>query len=91
MTTLLVTIATVVFTFALFWVMPKGFFPRQDTGLIVGVTEASSEVSFAKMMELQTRVAEVAMKDPDVQNVASFIGSDGTNATSTNAVASRSR
>jgi multidrug efflux pump len=82
-TTLLATIATVGVTFGLFWIVPKGFFPRQDTGMIVGVTEAGSDISFAKMMELQQRVAEIAIDDPNVANVASFIGSDGTNATST--------
>ncbi len=82
-TTLLATLATVAVTVVLFWLVPKGFFPRQDTGLIIGVTEASSDVSFAKMTELQTRVSALAMQDPDVANVASFVGSDGTNPTST--------
>ena len=81
--TLLATIATVIVTFGLFWIVPKGFFPRQDTGMIVGVTEAGSDISFKKMMELQQAVAQVAMDNPEVANVASFIGSDGTNATST--------
>ncbi|HEY1954039.1 MAG TPA: multidrug efflux RND transporter permease subunit [Polyangiaceae bacterium] len=82
-TTLLVTIATVAFTLLLFWIIPKGFFPRQDTGLIVGITEASSDASFAKMMALQTELADIARKDKDVANVAAFVGSDGTNPTST--------
>jgi multidrug efflux pump len=82
-TTLLATLATVAVTVVLFWLVPKGFFPRQDTGLIIGVTEASSDVSFAKMTELQTRVSALAMQDPEVANVASFVGSDGTNPTST--------
>jgi multidrug efflux pump len=79
--TLLVTIATVVVTAILAIDVPKGFFPQQDTGAILGVTEASADVSFPKMMELQREAAEVAMSDPDVASVASFIGSDGTNAT----------
>jgi len=82
-TTLLVTIATAGLTAALFWVVPKGFFPRQDTGTIVGVTEAASGTSFDGMMDLQQRVADIVRKDEDVSNVASFIGSDGTNETAT--------
>jgi len=81
--TLLVTLATAALTLFLFWIVPKGFFPRQDTGQIVGVTEASSAASFSKMMELQTRLADIARKDPEVASVASFVGSDGTNPTST--------
>jgi multidrug efflux pump len=81
-TTLLATLGTIAFTLFLFWVLPKGFFPRQDTGLIVGVTEASSDVSFSKMMELETRLSDIAMKDGDVSNVSAFVGSDGTNPTS---------
>ncbi len=60
---------------------PKGFFPRQDTGLLVGVTVAPPDVSFPSMMARQQAVAEAAMADPDVASVASFIGSDGTNPT----------
>ncbi|HEY2369750.1 MAG TPA: efflux RND transporter permease subunit, partial [Polyangiaceae bacterium] len=82
-TTLLATLATIAFTLFLFWILPKGFFPRQDTGLIVGVTEAGSDVSFAKMMELETQLSAIAMKDGDVENVSAFVGSDGTNPTST--------
>ncbi len=81
--TLIATILTVLVTFGLFWIVPKGFFPRQDTGMIIGVTEAGSDISFKKMMEVQERIAQVAIDDADVSNVASFIGSDGTNATST--------
>jgi multidrug efflux pump len=79
--TLLVTIATLGLTVLLAVDVPKGFFPQQDTGAVLGVTEASPDVSFSKMMDLQRAAADVAMSDPDVQNVASFIGSDGTNAT----------
>jgi multidrug efflux pump len=82
-TTLLATLGTIAFTLFLFWILPKGFFPRQDTGLIVGVTEAGSDVSFAKMMELETQLSAIAMKDGDVENVSAFVGSDGTNPTST--------
>src|SRR6185312_12460217 len=61
--------------------IPKGFFPQQDTGLIIGVTEASPDISFAKMMDRQSAAAAVVSQDPDVDTVSSFIGSDGTNAT----------
>jgi multidrug efflux pump len=80
-TTLIVTILTVVLTGALAIWVPKGFFPQQDTGLILGVSEAPADVSFARMMTLQRELAEVVQKDPDVQSVSSFIGSDGTNPT----------
>jgi multidrug efflux pump len=61
--------------------VPKGFFPQEDTGLIVGITEAAPDVSFPRMMELQQAVSEAILKDPDVASVASSIGADGTNPT----------
>jgi multidrug efflux pump len=79
--TLVVTIATLAFTVHLAFIVPKGFFPQEDTGLINGVTEAPPDVSFPRMMQLQESAADVALKDPDVESVASFIGSDGTNPT----------
>ena len=79
--TLFATIGTLAFTVVLALVIPKGFFPQQDTGLLVGVTEAAPEVSFANMMSLQRAAAEAVMSDPDVATVASFIGADGTNPT----------
>ena len=79
--TLLVTIATVGFTGLLMVMIPKGFFPNQDTGSLLGVSTAAPDVSFPRMMELQQNVVDVIRKDPDVASVASFIGSDGTNAT----------
>ncbi|MDB4972140.1 MAG: Cobalt-zinc-cadmium resistance protein CzcA [Myxococcaceae bacterium] len=78
-TTLLVTLATMALTLFLALIIPKGFFPAQDTGLILGVTEAPGDVSFQRMLELQRAVADVVRKDPDVESVASFIGADGTN------------
>jgi multidrug efflux pump len=81
LTTLLVTIATLGLTIALAVLVPKGFFPQQDTGALLGVSEAAPDVSFPKMMDLQRALADVILADPDVQNVASFIGSDGTNPT----------
>jgi len=79
--TLAVTLGTLGLTVFLAVVVPKGFFPVQDTGLIVGVSEAPADVSFESMMSRQRALAEVVMKDPDVTTVASFIGADGTNPT----------
>jgi multidrug efflux pump len=80
-TTLVVAIATLGFTVLLAIVIPKGFFPAQDTGLLLGVTEAGADVSFSRMMSLQESAIDVVRHDPDVDNVVSFIGADGTNAT----------
>ena len=80
-TTLFVTLGTVAFTGYLAMVIPKGFFPEQDTGMILGVTEAPVDVSFSRMMDLQSAVANAVQNDPAVVSVASFIGSDGTNET----------
>jgi multidrug efflux pump len=80
-TTLLITLATLAFTGVLAVVVPKGFFPQEDTGLLVGVTEAAADVSFPRMLALQEAVADVILKDPDVASVASSIGADGTNPT----------
>ncbi len=80
--TLAVTVGTLAFTFALAVVIPKGFFPQQDTGLIIGVTEGAPDASFVRMMDRQRALADVVLRDPDVAAVASFIGADGTNPTS---------
>src|SRR5271165_3422581 len=80
-TTLLVAVATLILTGVLFWIIPKGFFPIQDTGVIQGVSEAGQTVSFPEMAKLQQQLAQVILKDPDVQNLSSFIGIDGTNTT----------
>ena len=79
--TLTATLATVGLTVFLAWIVPKGFFPQQDTGLLVGVTEATPSISFPAMMDRQRAAADVIRADPDVQAVASFIGADGTNPT----------
>ncbi|HXU82815.1 MAG TPA: efflux RND transporter permease subunit, partial [Polyangia bacterium] len=79
--TLQVTLATLILTMLLAWTIPKGFFPQQDTGLIVGVSQAPPDISFPAMMERQRALAEVIRADPDVASVASFIGADGTNTT----------
>jgi len=79
--TLVVTVATLVFTLALYVYVPKGFFPVQDTGAILGISEAPASVSFDAMAERQQALAKVILKDPDVASLSSFIGVDGTNIT----------
>ena len=79
--TLLVAVLTLVFTVLLYYEIPKGFFPVQDTGLIQAITEASQSVSYQEMAKLQSRLAEAVLKDPDVVNLSSYVGVDGTNRT----------
>ena len=79
--TLLVFAVTVALTVALYTVVPKGFFPVQDTGVIQAITEASQATSFPAMAERQQALAEQILKDPAVQSLSSFIGVDGANAT----------
>jgi multidrug efflux pump len=79
--TLLVAAATLGFTIFLFFVIPKGFFPIQDTGVIQGVSEAAQSVSFPEMSSQQQRLTKVILQDPAVDNLSSFIGIDGTNTT----------
>jgi multidrug efflux pump len=79
--TLTVTIGTLALTVYLALVVPKGFFPQQDTGILAGATEASPDISFPRMMDRQSALADVVLADPDVATVASFIGADGTNMT----------
>jgi multidrug efflux pump len=83
-TTLLVTIGTLVGTVLLYIYVPKGFFPVQDTGVILGVSEAPQNVSFAAMQRRQHSLADVILKDPAVESLSSFIGIDGTNTTINN-------
>jgi multidrug efflux pump len=79
--TLMVTIATLVGTLILYVVVPKGFFPVQDTGVILGISEAPQSVSFTSMAQRQQQLVDIVLKDPAVDNVSSFIGVDGTNTT----------
>jgi multidrug efflux pump len=79
--TLIVTIATLMLTIILYVVVPKGFFPVQDTGVILGVSEAPEAISFTAMSERQQALVRVILKDPDVASLSSFIGIDGTNMT----------
>jgi multidrug efflux pump len=79
--TLVVAIATLVLTVLLYILIPKGFFPLQDTGAIQGISEAPQTISFAAMAERQQALARVILQDPAVESLSSFIGVDGTNAT----------
>jgi multidrug efflux pump len=79
--TLVVTIATLVLTILLYVVVPKGFFPIQDTGVILGISEAPPTVSFTAMAARQQALAGLILGDPDVASLSSFIGVDGTNMT----------
>jgi multidrug efflux pump len=80
-TTLLVTVATLVATLLLYVYVPKGFFPVQDTGVIIGISEGPENVSFAALAQRQQALARVILKNPNVDSLASFIGVDGTNTT----------
>ncbi|HEY4368035.1 MAG TPA: efflux RND transporter permease subunit, partial [Steroidobacteraceae bacterium] len=80
-TTLLVTLGTLVFTAILFWIIPKGFFPVQDTGVLLGITEAPQSISFSAMSARQQQLAGIILQDKDVESLSSFIGVDGTNTT----------
>ena len=79
--TWLVFAATLVLTVALYVLVPKGFFPVQDTGTLQATTEADQSISFAGMAERQQRLAERILQDPAVQSVSSFVGVDGANTT----------
>ncbi len=79
--TLLVAVATLALTVVLYLVVPKGFFPVQDTGLIQGISVAAQTVSFDAMAQHQQALADAILKDPDVESLSSFIGVDGTNMT----------
>lgn len=77
--TLLVAAATLVFTALLYLVVPKGFFPSQDTGMIQGITQASQDVSFSEMGRRQQLLTAAILQDPAVDSVSSTIGVDGNN------------
>lgn len=79
--TLLVAMATLVSTVWLYLIVPKGFFPVQDTGVILGISEAPQYISFAAMAQRQQALAAVILRDPAVASLSSFIGVDGTNTT----------
>ncbi|WP_106804121.1 MdtB/MuxB family multidrug efflux RND transporter permease subunit [Pseudomonas sp. S5D5] len=79
--TLLVAIATLGLTVVLYLVVPKGFFPVQDTGVIQGISEAPQSISFAAMSQRQQELAKIILADPAVESLSSYIGVDGDNAT----------
>jgi len=79
--TLLVAVATLGLTILLYVLIPKGFFPSQDTGVIQGITEAPAAISFSEMAQKQSELARVLLKDPAVDTISSYIGVDGTNTT----------
>jgi multidrug efflux pump len=79
--TLLVTLATFALTVYLYLIVPKGFFPVQDTGVLLGITEAPQTISFPAMATRQQEMAKVILADPDVESLSSFIGIDANNAT----------
>src|SRR5437868_8680528 len=80
-TTLLVTVGTLVLTLQLYVIVPKGFFPVQDTGVILGISEGPQSISFSALGQSQQALASIILIDPDVASLSSFIGIDGTNAT----------
>ena len=79
--TLIVAVLTLAFTIILFLVIPKGFFPIQDTGVIQGVSQAPQTISFTEIATRQQQLAAVILKDPAVESLSSFVGIDGTNTT----------
>jgi HAE1 family hydrophobic/amphiphilic exporter-1 len=79
--TLMVTLATIVGTIYLYMIVPKGFFPIEDTGLLIGVTEGATDISYQSMVEHQAKVADIARADKAVEYVNSTVGVGGPNAT----------
>ncbi len=79
--TLVVAVATLFLTVLLYIIVPKGFFPTQDTGVILGISEAPQSISFLGMTRQQQALSRVILKDPAVESLSSFIGVDGTNTT----------
>ena len=76
-----VAVVTLAATVWLYLIIPKGLLPQQDTGLILGITDASQSISFKAMSERQRSLSEIVLKDPDVANVASFVGAGTVNPT----------
>ena len=79
--TLFVALGTLILTVFLYIIIPKGFFPVQDTGVIQGISQAAPTVSFSAMADKQQQLADVILQDPAVESLSSFIGADGTNTT----------
>jgi multidrug efflux pump len=79
--TLLIALCTLLLTIFLYIIIPKGFFPVQDTGIIQGISQAPPTIGSKAMAQKQQEVADVILKDPAVESLSSFIGADGTNIT----------
>src|SRR5271155_4417159 len=79
--TLLVAVATLMLTVYLYIIIPKGFFPVQDTGVIQGISQAPPTIGSKAMAQRQQELAKVILQDPAVESLSSFIGADGTNTT----------
>jgi multidrug efflux pump len=79
--TLLIALGTLLFTIFLYIIIPKGFFPVQDTGIIQGISQAPPTIGSKAMAEKQQEVAKLILQDPAVESLSSFIGADGTNIT----------
>jgi multidrug efflux pump len=79
--TLLVALATLMLTIFLYIIIPKGFFPVQDTGVIQGISQAPQSIGSRGMAQKQQEVAKIILADPAVESLSSFIGADGTNTT----------
>src|SRR5262249_25938128 len=83
--TLLLFVVTLALTAFLFVVVPRGFFPVQDTGVIQGVSVASQSISFREMVDLQDNAVAAIIRDPAVESLSSFVGIDQSNTTLNNA------
>jgi len=79
--TLIIAAVTLALTVFLYIIIPKGFFPTQDTGVIQGISQAPPTTSFAAMAQKQRQLAQIVLQDPAVESLSSFIGADGTNTT----------
>ena len=82
--TLMVMFGTIALTGYLYVIIPKGFFPQQDTGLIIGLSEAAQDISFQAMAERQQALLNAVMRDPAVASVGSAVGAGGGNTTVNN-------
>src|SRR5260221_8728087 len=79
--TLMVMLGTVALTGYLYVVIPKGFFPQQDTGQLMGITEAAQDISFPAMAQRQQALVNILLKDPAIDSLGSYIGPGGPTAT----------
>src|SRR5436853_3619443 len=82
--TLMTMLGTIALTGYLYTVIPKGFFPEQDTGLIIGLSEAAQDISFHAMAERQQALLDAVMRDPAVASIGSAVGAGGGNYTVNN-------